>query len=167
MARLGRHDGRLRDLLLVFKYGGRDELDRSFGRKLADALLATDWLDQVEALVAVPTCWHRCVLGRPYVATALARETARAANLPNLTLLRRVKRQRSQIGLTYPQRLKNVRGAFRLARSVKLDKAVICLVDDVATTGATLSECARVLKRAGAAKVYGAVVCRQEGSLGA
>ena len=165
-ARLGAHQGRLRDLLLTFKYGGREELDRFFGRRLAEVLRRTAWFDRVEALTAVPTCWQRRLLGRPYVATAIARETARATKLPNLPLLRRIKRERSQIGLTYTQRIENVRGAFRIAPGVRLDKAVVCLVDDVATTGATLAECARVLKRAGAATVYGAVICKQEGSLG-
>ncbi len=162
-ARVGRHEGSLRDLVLAFKYRGRDELDRFFARHLATELRRAAWFDEIEALAPVPTCWHRRALGRPYVANALARETARAAGLPDLPLLRRVKRGKSQIGLSYRERVENVRGAFRMARGVKLDKAVVCLIDDVATTGATLAECARVLLRAGASKVYGAVICKQDG----
>ncbi len=160
-ARLGPHRGRLRDLLLAFKYGGREELDRFFGHHLGGDLRERPWFEQVEALVAVPTCWHRRALGRPYVATALATEVSRATGLPSLPLLRRIKRERSQIGLSHAGRMKNVRGAFSLARGVELNRAVVCLVDDVATTGATLAECARVLKGAGAAKVFAAVVGKQ------
>lgn len=152
--------------MLAFKYGGRDELDRFFGRRLAQTLTQAPWFDQVEALVAVPTCWHRRLRGRTYVATAIAQEVARATGLPRLSLLRRVKGGPSQIGLSRTQRVQNVRGAFRLARGVKLNQAVICLVDDVTTTGATLLECARILKRAGAAKVFAAVVCKQHGLSG-
>jgi ComF family protein len=161
VARVGALEGPLRDLLLAFKYAGREELDRFIGRRLAEALRQKPWSDEVEALVAVPTCWHRRLLGRPYIATAISREVARATGLVSLPLLRRVKRARSQIGLSYHQRLENVKGAFRLARGVKLDKAVLCLVDDVSTTGATLAECARVLKQGGAARVYAAVACKQ------
>lgn len=166
VCRIGGHSGPLRDLLLAFKYAGREELDRFFGQRLAKALGRTAWLNDVEAFVAVPTCWHRPLLGRPYVATAISREVARATRLPDLPLLRRVKRERSQIGLSYHQRVENVKGAFRLARRVKLDKAVLCLVDDVSTTGATLAECARVLNRAGAARVYAAVACKQDAGPG-
>lgn len=161
--RLGGYRGLLRDLLLAFKYAGRDELDRFFGRRLAGALATAGWFKEVEALVAVPTCWHRRLLGRAYIATAIARQVARSAGLPHVPLLRRVRGGPSQIGLNHTQRVENVRGAFRLARGVKLDRSVVCLIDDVTTSGATLSECARVLKRGGAAKVFAAVVCRQHG----
>jgi len=161
IVRLGTHDGPLRDLLLAFKYAGREELDRRFGRWLAERLRAAPWFGELEAIAPVPTCWHRHLLGRPYVATELARQLARAADLPDLPLLRRIRGGPSQVGLTYTQRLENVRGAFRLAPGVRLDRAVVCLVDDVTTTGATLAECARVLRRSGAARVYAAVVCKQ------
>ncbi|HUU85373.1 MAG TPA: ComF family protein [Phycisphaerae bacterium] len=163
VVRLGMHQGVLRDLLLELKYGGRDELDRFFGRRLAEVLTGASWFEEVEALTAVPTYWRRHLFGRAYVATALARELGRATGLPDPALLRRVRGGPSQIGLTRAQRVKNVRGAFGLARGVKLNGAVVCLVDDVTTTGATLLECARILKRAGAAKVFAAVVCKQHG----
>ena len=161
IARAGSHEGVLRDLLLAFKYANRDELDRFFGDALSAAIEEKPWFHQVEAVVPVPTCWHRHLSGRPYIATTMARCFARATSRPYLPLLRRVRGGPSQIGLSRTQREENVRGAFRPARGVELNKSVVCLVDDVSTTGATLFECARVLKRAGAAKVYAAVVCKQ------
>ncbi len=159
--RIGAHQGTLRNLLLAFKYGGRDELDRFLGQRLGRTLAKTSWFDEVQALVAVPTRWHRRLMGRAYVATAIAGQLERTTGLPDLPLLRRVRGGPSQIGLSQTDRIKNVRGAFRPARGAALEDPVLCLVDDVSTTGATLCECARLLKRAGAAKVFAAVICKQ------
>jgi predicted amidophosphoribosyltransferase len=65
-----------------------------------------------------------------------------------------------QVGLSYTARQANVRGRFRLARGCAVEGACLLLVDDVMTTGATASECARVLKRAGAREVHVAVIAR-------
>jgi predicted amidophosphoribosyltransferase len=60
--------------------------------------------------------------------------------------------------LSYAERIRNVRGAFVVRRDVQLYQARLLLVDDVKTTGATINECAKVLRRAGAAEVYAAVL---------
>jgi len=67
-----------------------------------------------------------------------------------------LRKLRSQKGLSYPQRVENRRGAYRLC--VPKDETagkVIVVVDDLMTSGATLNECARVLLKAGAKRVYG------------
>ena len=69
-------------------------------------------------------------------------------------LLARVKRTHAQVALTAAQRRKNVAGAFRVtAPRGQLRGKRVVVVDDVITTGATAEACARVLKRAGAARV--------------
>lgn len=62
--------------------------------------------------------------------------------------------------MTRHQRRANVRGAFRVARPAKVFGRDIVLVDDIFTTGTTVTECARVLLRAGARKVLVATVAR-------
>lgn len=76
-------------------------------------------------------------------------------------LLRRVRNDPKQVGLSGRRRWENVRGAFAASNPAVVKGKTILLVDDVMTTGATLSECARVLKRAGAEKVYGLTLTRQ------
>ena len=68
-------------------------------------------------------------------------------------LLRRVQPTATQTRLAKHERAANMRNAFALGRSVNLAGARIVLVDDVFTTGATTSACAKVLRRAGAAEV--------------
>jgi ComF family protein len=75
-------------------------------------------------------------------------------------VLQRVRPTISQIGLTRPQRQENIRGAFQVAHLSRVSGRELLLVDDVMTTGTTAAECARVLQRAGAKKVWVATVAR-------
>lgn len=125
---------------------------------LAEAVEGSPWFRRVEAIVSVPTHWrHR--LGRPlYAADALAERLARATGLPRVRVLRRVRAGPHQIGLSFTDRQANIRGAFALRRGVTMEGARVLLIDDVKTTGATLNECAKVLRAGGAAEVFAAVV---------
>jgi predicted amidophosphoribosyltransferase len=75
-------------------------------------------------------------------------------------VLERRRETQSQIGLTRHQRRENLRGAFAVSRPEEIDGREILLVDDVFTTGTTASECGRVLRRAGASKLFVATVAR-------
>ena len=87
-------------------------------------------------------------------AERLARRLSAAAGIPmNARLLRRVQPTRTQTRLTRKERLENVRKAFALFGRKRLNGERIVLIDDVFTTGATTSACARVLRDAGAADV--------------
>ncbi len=76
------------------------------------------------------------------------------------TVLRRIRATESQTGLTRHQRRENIRGAFVVNRPEEIAGREILLVDDVFTTGTTVSECARVLRRAGTGRVWVATVAR-------
>jgi len=87
-------------------------------------------------------------------AEILARHLSNATKiLLNTKLLRRVSPIMTQTLLTREQRAKNMRGAFAVRDGVKLDGKRVVLVDDVFTTGATTSACARALRAAGAGEV--------------
>jgi ComF family protein len=87
-------------------------------------------------------------------AERLAQRLSKAVKIPlNNDLLRRVEPTLTQTRLTKQQRAENIRGAFSICDTVKLNGERIIVVDDVFTTGATTSECARILRKAGAGEV--------------
>ncbi len=91
----------------------------------------------------------------------LAEELSRGMGLPVLTRgMRRVRATATQTRLTAAQRVHNVRGVFAVSAPDRVRGARVVLVDDVMTTGATVNECARVLKAAGAAAVMVVTVAR-------
>ena len=94
-------------------------------------------------------------------AVRLARRLSSATGLPvNKGLLRRVLPTRTQTQLTREERLANVRNAFAMRNGQQLNGERVILLDDVFTTGATTSACARVLKTAGAGEVWVWTVAR-------
>jgi len=81
----------------------------------------------------------------------------------NLTLSRALERTRyttTQTAFDRIDRMENLRGAFRLRKSIDVRGLQVLLVDDILTTGSTLSECARVLREAGAQSVYAVTAAR-------
>ena len=78
--------------------------------------------------------------------------------------LRRIRYTQPQTGLKRDERRKNVRKAFGLKDPKAVRGRTVLLVDDVTTTGNTLNECARLLKRSGAEDVYSAVLARTAGT---
>jgi ComF family protein len=95
-------------------------------------------------------------------AVVLARELARATSLPmdEYSLVRRVHTERHRAGMDARARRDSVGGAFEVRRPELVAGRRILLVDDVFTTGATVSECAAVLKSAGGTAVYVLTIAR-------
>jgi ComF family protein len=106
--------------------------------------------------VLMPVPLHRTRLWqRGFNQSALvARELSRHLKLrTDFRSLRRLKRTPPLKGMSPLQRRKAVAGAFRVANKVGVAGKTVILIDDVLTTGSTAEACARILKRAGAARV--------------
>jgi ComF family protein len=146
----GSYEGTLRQLVHLFKYGGVRPLARPFGRFMIQALPRDASFD---VIVPMPLHWFKQWQRGFNQADLLAREIGKKWGVPVRNLIRRRRATSPQAGLTNAKRRANVRGAFRIARGKPLQGMRVLLVDDVVTTGATASACARVLKRAGAAHV--------------
>ena len=153
----GAFEGELRELIHLFKYGGVETLAGPLGRFLALALPRGQRFDVV---VPMPLHWMRRWKRGFNQADLLAREIGRRTCLPVCGLVARGKATTPQAGLTNAKRRANVNGAFRVRRAEQVKGLRILLVDDVMTTGATASACARTLKRAGAARVSVLTVAR-------
>jgi ComF family protein len=94
-------------------------------------------------------------------AEILAKELSKKFKVPVQDLLVRTRETKTQVGLTNLQRKLNVKSAFRLETgSLKLEARNALLVDDVVTTGSTLLEASKVLKRGGVGKVFGLTLAR-------
>ena len=91
------------------------------------------------------------------LAAAVGRRFSLELDYDNLV---RIRATRPQVELNGPERTQNVRGAFELRRPDAVAGMRLLLVDDVFTTGATLNECSRVLKEAGAASVIAFTLAR-------
>lgn len=160
LVRIGPYEDMTAGLVRAFKYGGRDELDAFLGDWLAEVIGLAPWADGIDALVCVPTHW-RHALGRSYYAPRiLARAVSRAAGIPLAPVLRRIAAGPHQLNVPRSERAANIRGKFAMARGAGVEGTALCLIDDVSTTGATANECARILKAAGAATVYAAVIAK-------
>jgi competence protein ComFC len=157
----GEYNGALRAMIISFKYERRKDLFPELSGFFQGAVLKRLTGPKIDAVVPVPL--HRKreqergfnqseMFARP-LASALGAELAAGK-------LQRLRLTKSQVGLTPTQRFENVAGAFEVKGGDFEGKCVL-LIDDVMTTGATGSECAKVLKAAGATHVFFAVLARQ------
>ena len=113
-----------------------------------------------QAIVPVPL-YHDRQLERGFnQAEIIAKEISQIYKIPVVNLLTRTKDTGHQTLRNREERLNAVRGAFQISSCKFQIPQAVLLVDDVLTTGATLSECAKVLKKAGVKKVYGLVLAR-------
>ena len=140
-------------LIHALKFRGELALAPLFAGILSQTISRSERIDLV---VPVPLSAQR-LRGRGYNQSAeIARRLAQRAPL-ELFLCERSRDTAAQTDLPWSERQRNVRGAFRCARSIS---GTVAVVDDVMTTGATLNEIALVLKRAGAGRVVNWVVAR-------
>lgn len=160
----GAFEGVLRELIHLLKYDrilpAADFLGKHLSMTLAQlpAPASENWL-------VVPVPLHKNKLRQrgfnqsELIARAALKAKPFAARLKTQCLVRK-RETIPQAGLTRHERRKNIRGAFAVRNPAAVQGRDILLVDDVFTTGTTISECARVLRQAGAASVYAATVAR-------
>jgi ComF family protein len=156
-----RAQGVVRELIHHFKYGGKLYLRSPLADWLAETLhdprmAAKD----VSAFVPVPLHRARKREREFNQAEELCALLTRRTGIPTLHALRRVRYTTTQTRLTREERMENLRGAFHARHNAEVNGRDLVLVDDVFTTGSTVEECSRVLRRAGAASVRVITVAR-------
>ena len=146
-----RYDKHSRHLVLALKHGDRTHVARALGRWMGRA--GAELLQGADMIVPVPLHWTR-LFTRRYNQAGLLAHAVRAAGGPPVMADWLVRRRTPSQGRLGPvARVRNVRGAFAVRRGCDVKGKRIVLVDDVLTTGATVEECARVLRRGGAASI--------------
>ena len=161
----GEYAGALRGLIHLLKYDRVRTAAPVLGSLLARAIAELNEEREDGMPLVVPVPLHSSKRReRGFNQTELI---ARAAveHLPQrvqlaVGLLRRQRPTHSQVGLTREERVANMRDAFRVTAADRVKGRAVIVVDDVMTTGTTISECARVLKKAGARRVWAATVAR-------
>jgi ComF family protein len=162
----GSYDGGLRELVHLLKYNGVRPAANVLGRILAEVIAGLEPVFEQVPVVVIPVPLfkarrrHRGFNQAELIARAAIKVYPVRSLQLALDILQRKRDTHSQIGLTNHQRRENLRGAFAVTRAAEVTGREVLLVDDVYTTGTTASECARVLRRAGAAKVWVATVAR-------
>jgi predicted amidophosphoribosyltransferase len=161
---LGAYDGALREIVLRMKNVEGDALSLTMGRLLFE--MREGRLAEVGADVVapIPSHWRRRVVHRTNSAAILAEILAGQSRAPLAErLMRRSRYTVRQSDLSPSARWSNVRNAFSVRSGYHLKDAHVLLVDDVLTTGATCSEAANALRKAGATRVTVAVIARAVG----
>jgi len=142
--------GPIRQIISQFKFSNR----RSLARLIAH-LLAPELAGRFRGMPIVPVPGSkRSVRRRGWDPMfEVARALKQDAGTPDFPLLVR-RSGGAQKGLQYQVRLENIRGAIALSRRAGRLPSRVVLIDDIFTTGATVDECARVLRRGGVKKVF-------------
>ncbi len=168
VGRVGRYLPALRSLLLGLKYRGRERNAEFLADCLAEVLRRRGWLIELDGLVPVPMHWLRRLQRPCDHAAVLASALSERIGVPVVRLVRRSKHTPSQTTVAAKAaRFANVRGCFALPRWYQppwpkrdLRGRTMCIVDNLMVTGATVHEVAKVLRRAGAKRIYAVVVAR-------
>jgi competence protein ComFC len=156
-----RSRGLVRKLLHDFKYGGQRHLRYPLAEWLSETLndpRLRGW--RFDMLVPVPLHAARERERGFNQAALLAESLATEVAVPLCPVLERIRYTTTQTAYDRAERMENLQDAFRLRKNRDVRGLRVLLIDDVLTTGSTLSECARTLKAAGAISVHAATAAR-------
>ena len=156
IAATGVHEGMIREAVQGLKYGNARILAEALGERLVKQVRSLNWT--IDIIVPVPLHTSRLAERGYNQAQLLAEHVAQELTLPCLpAAVTRQRNTHSQVTLSAVERQTNVKDAFN-ADPEQLENLRVLLIDDVYTTGATLSACAKAVLSAGAQTVYGLTV---------
>lgn len=156
------YDGSVRASILRYKFGGAAAYCRAYGEILADCIDENDISCDIITWASIS---RQRMRRRGYdQAQLMAQELSRLTGIPCARLLKKTRNNPAQSGTnSRAARYRNVKGVYAPAPGAAIDGRRVLVIDDVVTTGATLSECAAVLKAAGAAEISALTLARKMG----
>lgn len=152
-----RYEGAVREALLRFKFRNAQSASEGFGRLLAQCA-AEELGGEFDIVTWAPVSLRRLKQRGFDQTQLLAEEAAKVWETKPVPMLRKTRDNPPQSGLGAAERRGNVLGVYEALSGAPIKDARILLIDDIVTTGSTLSECARVLRDAGAQSVVCACV---------
>lgn len=152
---VGPYEGPLKDVIHRFKYAGKIGLSRCLAELMAGLVLNEPEFAEVDLLVPVPLSAAKLRQRKFNQAELLAREVGEIVGVPfeARSLVKKVETL-PQAGLSRPARESNIRQAFQVTNKSRIEDRKILVIDDVFTTGSTVSAAASALARSGAGNVY-------------
>jgi len=147
------------ELVHRFKYNGCIELGRPLGEIAAKTFLTHNI--KVDAIVPIPLHWRRLFCRGYNQSEIIAKQLSKELKIPVEKILMRNRHTKQQAKLEKNERKKNLIDAFSIIKGANYEKRSILLVDDVMTTGATLTEAAKVLLKEVATEVNVLVLARR------
>ena len=172
IVRVGTYEPPLRDMVLALKYAGRMAPAEWLAAALADAIRAAPWGENIDTFVPVPMHWKRRLQRPCDHARVLTRMVAERLGLPTHRAVARIRYAPSQTELfAATARFENVAGNFAPRRRFgwfdpagRVAGRTVCVVDNFLSSGATLHETVKAVRRCGAKTIYAAIIAR--GALG-
>ena len=154
---------KVRDSIHRYKFSGCSAYFARYGAIMADCVENNLDCGGIDVISWIPLSRKRQHRRGYNQSELIAREIGRLVGLPCAATLKKIKNNKPQSGTRdAKQRSENVAGVYQVIDGVDIKGKYILLVDDVVTTGSTLSEAARMLKKAGAKAVYCAALARHE-----
>ena len=149
-----------RNLIIKFKYQDQQILKKYFINVMG--YKAREIIEESDIICPVPMHWFKVLMRNYNQACILAKyisQNWQKDYIPDLLL--KIKYTKPQVSLSGSARKKNISGSIKFNQKFDIKNKVILLIDDVFTTGSTLNECAKQLKKNGCKKVYTLTVARK------
>jgi len=144
-----------RKLILKFKYSDKLFLAKDLGAQMADKFKELPFYEETDCLIPIPLNIIRRIKRGYNQAELLSREISKLSGKPVFSkILYRKKMTKPQFKLSKEERFNNLKNSFFVKNEPQIHKKTVLLIDDIITTGATISACASALKKHGAKKVY-------------
>lgn len=154
------YEGIVKEAIKRMKFSDRTDQTAPFADQMAESLFCTEKLNVTEFDMVVPVASSGKELrSRGYdVPRLLAQRLAQKINCPMRQALCKIKETKRQMSLSGKERRENLKGAFAVCDATDIKGKRVLIVDDVFTTGSTMNECAKALKKAGAKSCCGVVI---------
>ncbi len=148
-------------IIYEYKFNNKVYISKFLGKKLSTLIKNEDDYKNIEIIISVPMYKNKERRRGYNQSYLLAKEIAKDLKLKLIkNILIKIKDTEPQSKKPMRERRQNIRGSFFVKDPMKIKGKEILLIDDVFTTGSTVNECSRILRQAGAKKIYVATIAR-------